>query len=186
MSHPTTRRMFVQTLGLTAVSLLAAACGPLRATSPEAVPPAPQTASAPTPSVAGPLLSSGAPTPTPADAPRAGVPTRVTRSRMTTQRSAVEIRGDARCRNRSQSILGVNVTRQIKLRLRGTGWPFPIHAPIEAMLHGVEARRTGNQRDLIKIPIGGDLDGGDLVLTVLQHESTSCEARRAKKRLAPI
>lgn len=82
----------------------------------------------------------------------------------------------------AQMILGVAMTPSTKLRLRGTGWPFTIHARIEAMLrNGWEARRTGNQCDLIKIPTGGDLNTSDLVLTVLQHLGTSCEARRANE-----
>jgi hypothetical protein len=60
--------------------------------------------------------------------------------------------------------LRVTLTPRLKLRLRGTGWPFSIHARIETTLrHGEKVRRTGYQRDLIKIPTGGDLNTSDLV-----------------------
>jgi len=48
-----------------------------------------------------------------------------------------------------------------------------------------EVCATGYQGDVIKIPTSGDLDCSDLILAVLQHDSTSCEARRANETVGP-
>ena len=48
-----------------------------------------------------------------------------------------------------------------------------------------EVCATGYQGGVIKIPTSGDLDRSDLILAVLQHDSTSCEARRANETVGP-
>jgi hypothetical protein len=44
---------------------------------------------------------------------------------------------------------------------------------------------TCHQSGDFEIPASGDLNGSDLVGSVLQHGSTSCEARRANETVGP-